>query len=205
MPRAFREDERERLRDRLVEVGKRLMNRVGYRALTVEDAARDAGISKGSFYSFFQSKEEYALVIFESWERTYRDSLIAGVRDGTGTSRERLERFFREAMGILEREPGMARLGMGEIMRIMERLPPERLAAHRAADTRVAEDAVADWVKAGIIEARDAPALEGVFSALFVLAVHREDFAPGTASATGALIAEALAMRLAKDGKETLS
>lgn len=197
MPRAFKEHERDRLRARLIEAGKDLMNRLGYKSLTVEDAAREAGISKGSFYSFFVSKEDFVLSVFEAWESQYRNALIAQVSSGSGTPRERLQRFFAEAMAILGREPGMARLGMGEILRIMERLPPERLEAHQAADAKVAAEAVAGWVSSGLLSPEDAPALSGVFSALFVLAVHRGDFAPGTYEATSGLIAEALAMRLA--------
>ena len=85
--------------------GKRILNAAGIRLLVVDDVAREAGISKGSFYSFYPSREEFILSIFESWETEYRGALIKEVTSGTGTPRERIERFFLGAFEILERRP----------------------------------------------------------------------------------------------------
>ena len=115
MPKAFSEAERDRIRSKLIAAGKRLINKVGIRLLVVDDIAREAGISKGSFYSFYPSREEFILSVFESWETEYRGLLIREVTEGEGTARERIERFFLGTFEILEREPGLARLGMKEI------------------------------------------------------------------------------------------
>ncbi len=103
MPRAFNDLERERIRSKLIATGKRLLNKVGMRLLVVDDIAREAGISKGSFYSFFPSREEFVLTVFESWEAEYRSALIREVTEGEGTARERIERFFLGAFEIIER------------------------------------------------------------------------------------------------------
>ncbi|MBC7097821.1 TetR/AcrR family transcriptional regulator [Candidatus Bipolaricaulota bacterium] len=57
MPRAFREDERVVIRERLLSAGRELFSRYGLRKTTVEELARAAGIAKGTFYLFFPSKE----------------------------------------------------------------------------------------------------------------------------------------------------
>ncbi len=88
--------------------GSAFINKVGIRLLVVDDVAREAGISKGSFYSFFPSREEFILSVFESWETEYRGALIHEVSEGAGTARERIERFFLGTFEILEREPGLA-------------------------------------------------------------------------------------------------
>ena len=131
MPRAFTDPEREKIRNRLIAAGKKTINRLGTRLLAVDDICREAGISKGSFYSFFSSKEEFILSIFESWEGYYREALIREVSEGGGTARQKIERFFIGALEILEREPGLARMSFGEIEQLMEGLPPERIAKHR--------------------------------------------------------------------------
>ena len=197
MPRAFNHAERERIRERLIEAGKRLINRVGLRLLAVEDLSREAGISKGSFYSFFPSREELILTVFESWEAEYRGALIREISEGEGTPRERIERFFLGAFEMLEREPGLARLGVRELQTIIDRLPAERIAAHQAEDNRVLGETFGRWIREGLLAPELLDGLRGLVPALFSIALHQEDFPPGSYRPAVKLIAEALAMRIA--------
>ena len=197
MPRSFSERERELIKSKLIAAGKRLINKAGLRHLVVDDLAREAGISKGSFYSFFPSREEFILSVFESWESEYRGALIREVVDDKGTARERIERFFLGAFEIVEREPGLAHLGMKDIQTIIERLPPERIEAHQAADNRVLEETFGRWVADGLLTPDIVAAFRGLIPALFSIAMHREDFPPGSYQPAVKLIAEALALRIA--------
>jgi AcrR family transcriptional regulator len=197
MPKAFSEAERERIRSKLIVAGKRLINKVGTRLLVVDDIAGEAGISKGSFYSFYPSREDFILSVFESWETEYRDALVRQVNEGEKTARERIERFFLGTFEILEREPGLARLGMKEIQTIIERLPPERIAAHQTADNRVLEETFGRWVADGFLSTDVAIAFRGLVPALFSIAIHKEDFPPESYWPAVKLISEALALRIA--------
>ncbi len=197
MPRAFSEEERARAKARLFEAGKRLINAMGVRRLVVDDVAREAGISKGSFYAFFPSREDFILSVFEAWEAEYRGELIRSVAEGTGNARERLERFFRGAFDLLEREPGLARLGSADIQTLIDRLPSERLAAHQAADSDVLRETLERWIDAGLIRNDAAEAFRGVFTAIFSIAMRRADFPAGEYAPAVRLISEALALRFA--------
>jgi len=197
VPKAFTEPDRARIRAKLIAAGKRILNAAGIRLLVVDDVAREAGISKGSFYSFYPSREEFILSVFESWETEYRGALIREVTNGIGTPRERIERFFLGAFEILERQPGLARLGMKDIQTIIERLPPERIAAHQAEDNRVLEETFGKWMSEGVVDSGAATALRGLVPALFSIAMHKEDFPPDSYHPTVKLIAQALAMRIA--------
>jgi AcrR family transcriptional regulator len=197
MPKAFNDAERARIKTKLIAAGKRLMNQVGVRLLVVADIAREAGISKGSFYSFYPSREDFILSVFESWETEYRGGLIRDISASGGTARERIQRFFTGTFEILEREPGLARLGMKEIQAIIERLPPERIEAHQAADNMVLEEAFGRWISEGLLSPDLITAFRGLVPALFSIAMHKEDFPPGSYQPAVKLIAEALAMRVA--------
>lgn len=197
MPRAFNDQERERIRARLMAAGRRLIDTVGIRHLVVDDAAREAGISKGSFYLFFPSREDFILSVFESWETEYRGELIRQITEGEGTPRQRIERFILGAFNILEREPGLARIGPREIQVLIDRLPAERIRAHQAADNRVLEETFGRWVTGGLLAPGLQDAFRGMVPALFAIAMHREDFPKGTYGPAVKLIAEALAMRIA--------
>ncbi len=201
MPRSFNDGERGRIRGRLIAAGKKTINRSGARLLVVDDIAKEAGISKGSFYSFFPSRDEFILSVFEDWESEHRSALIRKISEGGGSSREKLERFFLGAFELLEKEPGLARMGFGEIERLMEGLPPERLAAHQANDERVLSETFAEWARGGLIDPAAMAALPGIISALFSIAIHKDDFREGGYEAAVRIISESLAMRLATGPK----
>ena len=151
------------------------------RLLVIDDVARESGISKGSFYSFFPSREDYILSIFESWGR--RISRQAPCRNhGRGKARpvHDWSVFFMESFGMLDREPGLAAMNSTDVQRLMEALPPERLAAHQENDTQVLENAFAEWMKNGLIDAEALASLPGLVTALFSIALHKEDFPAGT-------------------------
>jgi len=52
---------KETVRDAILDATNRLLARFGYRKMTVEDIAAEAGIGKGTVYLHFSSKEEVVL------------------------------------------------------------------------------------------------------------------------------------------------
>jgi len=204
MPRAFTKTEKELIRAKLIAEGKRLVNRLGIKRFSVDDVVNGVGISKGSFYSFFPSREDFILSVFESWEEEYRGSLLREVEEGQGTPQERIERFILGSFTILEREPGLAQIRLKEIELIVAALPPARLAAHQSNDSRTLESAFARWAGKGLIAAGLDQALQGLAPALFSIAIHKDDFPPGSFEPTVRLIAEALAMRIAGGSSGTV-
>lgn len=73
MPRHFEEEEREVIRNELLARGGELFNRYGFKKTNVDEVVRLAGVSKGSFYSFFESKEDFFVEILLDTEREIRD------------------------------------------------------------------------------------------------------------------------------------
>jgi len=64
MPKAFTDIEKEYIRKRLKEKGTELFIKYGIKKTTVDDLVKLTGISKGSFFSFFSSKEELFFTVF---------------------------------------------------------------------------------------------------------------------------------------------
>ena len=56
---------REEVREAILDSVGRLLVKYGYKKMTVEDIAREAGIGKGTVYLYFPSKEEVALGSFD--------------------------------------------------------------------------------------------------------------------------------------------
>lgn len=62
---------RAEVREAILDATERLFQRYGYRKTTVEDIALEGGISRGTVYLYFKSKEEIAL----SWIQRHNDHL----------------------------------------------------------------------------------------------------------------------------------
>ncbi len=63
MSSAFTEEQQNQIREQLFEAGIRLSKELGVQRMTVSKLAAAAGIAKGSFYHFFESKEAFILAL----------------------------------------------------------------------------------------------------------------------------------------------
>lgn len=78
MPVAFTEEEMTKLRHELMLAGIRLSRELGLQRMSVEKITSAVGIAKGSFYIFFDSKEDFILEIADyASEETQKMLLVA--------------------------------------------------------------------------------------------------------------------------------
>ena len=54
----FSSEHRERVREKIVQSARRLFNRHGFNAVAIDDLMADAGLTRGSFYAYFDSKSD---------------------------------------------------------------------------------------------------------------------------------------------------
>ncbi|MFX1587393.1 MAG: TetR/AcrR family transcriptional regulator [Promethearchaeota archaeon] len=76
MPKAFTSEERKIIENNLVEKGTEFFGTYGLKKTNVEDITNAVGIAKGSFYSFYNSKEELFLDVLKQAE----EKLIKKIR-----------------------------------------------------------------------------------------------------------------------------
>jgi AcrR family transcriptional regulator len=75
--------------ERILDAADRLLARFGYRKMTVDDLAREAGIGKGTVYLSFASKSEVALACIDRMVGRLMDRLQA-IASGPGSPAGRL-------------------------------------------------------------------------------------------------------------------
>jgi TetR/AcrR family transcriptional repressor of nem operon len=54
----YSSDHREQVRGRIVQSARRLFNRHGFNAVSIDDVMAEAGLTRGSFYAYFDSKSD---------------------------------------------------------------------------------------------------------------------------------------------------
>ena len=87
-------------REKLVHTAEKLMLRGGYSATRVDDVIRSAGLSKGSFYHFFESKEALGLAALESYYADRVGRLAAGPHAAEEDPLRRAHAFLDHAARI---------------------------------------------------------------------------------------------------------
>jgi len=87
-------------REKLIRTAERLMLRDGYSATRVDEVIRRAGLSKGSFYHFFDSKEALGLAALERYYGDRVGRLAAGAYASSTDPRQRAVGFLEHASRI---------------------------------------------------------------------------------------------------------
>lgn len=87
-------------REKLVRAAEELMLRDGYSATRVDEVIRKAGLSKGSFYHFFDSKESLGLATLEHYYADRVKRLATRSQAAEPDPQERAHRFVEHASGV---------------------------------------------------------------------------------------------------------
>lgn len=175
--RGFSEEEHEEIREDLVAAAEEYFLRVGPGKTTVEDLTDEAGIAKGSFYTFFDSKAAIFMEVFRRLGKAQVDSVLESV-EGVEDGRTGIRLLFESYVDWLEANPVIQRLAAdADRSRFRRSLPADRFeAAERKRDERLAEP-VERWQANGSLR-DDVPAIDIVrlLQPLLMLAVTTDEY-----------------------------
>ncbi|MBF8285150.1 MAG: hypothetical protein HW378_4065 [Anaerolineales bacterium] len=174
MPKAFTEHEKELIGKRLLKQGYKLFSTYGLKKTNIEEIAKAAGISKGAFYLFYESKEVLFMDVAELAEQRFRQEILAVVDLPGPSPRARLFAVFKKAFALLKTIPILQFFTSSDYDLLFRRIPAKKLQEHLASDRMFFEELVARCQSAGI-PIRAQP--EEIISLLYplVLAIMQED------------------------------
>ncbi|WP_323816234.1 TetR/AcrR family transcriptional regulator [Cellvibrio sp. NN19] len=93
---------RELKKDHLLDAGLKVMATRGYNGTSIQDIVNAADVPKGSFYTYFKSKEDFAI---EALEKVTEERMLQNrhlLNDRSICPQERLTRFFVDNIGGCE-------------------------------------------------------------------------------------------------------
>lgn len=79
----------------LLEAGINAMFEKGYTNTGISEVLKSVGVPKGSFYHYFDSKEEFALEIINEFDQEYRAGVLSVLSDKTLAPTARLKRYCK--------------------------------------------------------------------------------------------------------------
>jgi TetR/AcrR family transcriptional regulator, transcriptional repressor for nem operon len=86
--------------ERLVEVGLVLMGKAGYHASGLQEILSTAGVSRGSFYHYFNSKEEFTVAIVHCYIKREETRWRRILTDGGDKPLQRLRVYFENLIEV---------------------------------------------------------------------------------------------------------
>ena len=182
VPRAFTADETDRICRRLKAAGQDFFARRGIRGTTVDDLVRSAGISKGAFYRFFDSKEALLVSLLNDYETAAQAGIEEAVRAAPGRWAEVL---IGSALHAIEDNPLLPVLMSEEGLRAIGSRPPAEQEMLLERDVQLVERILAVLREAGITPAVSGKVLLGLLRSLVFVGLHRADIGEDLVDETG--------------------
>ncbi len=178
MTKSFNDNEKELIRQKLLEKGREFFEIYGLKKTTVDDITRAVGIAKGSFYNFFLSKEELFFEIFEE-EEHFREKMLADLMvsnlDAEAALRQVLIKSFESVANskifIKMYEPGVHE-------QLLRKLPAEKMRHHQENDLQAGIDFVRHFQQNSNLRKLKPEVIIAFFRAIFTVTFHRNEIGP---------------------------
>jgi len=172
-------EQRKQIHETLLSKSKELFIQYGFSKTSIDDIVNACGIAKGSFYSYYPTKEELFYAVLRR-EEEIKNNIIAEVMSESLPPKELLMRFFDISFKAIEENEFFQSLYQrGEYERIVKRLPKELIDDHAREDLESSLQFVKFLQEKGVTE-EDPEILIGLFRIMMLLPLHRQEIGEQT-------------------------
>lgn len=175
MPKTFTGKEKEIIRKTLITKGRELFSKYGLKKTSITELTNSAGIAQGTFYNFFESKEELYFEILEQ-EEANSAKYIENIVTTSSSARESIKKIITCTFDLFERNQFIRRIFESKDYDLMLRkLSTEKLENHQKKDTlRVLNTIISMKQKDELI---DTPpeVIAGLLRGITILSFHQEE------------------------------
>ncbi len=175
MPKGFSDDERQVIKAQLIEKGTELFGLYGIKKTNIQDLTEAVGIAKGSFYLFYNSKEELFLDVLEETEHQLLALMEEIIQEMKNNPKEAFRKFLAFHFQSLDENPIIKLFRDKETI---EHLNRKLSGTPRYAQKMDAYDYISSYIKAwqkkGVFIKEDPKILAGTLKALFTIGLQDE-------------------------------
>ncbi len=199
MAKSFSSAERAAIRQRLFAVGLNRFSRQGIRGVRVADLCKDTGIAKGTFYTFFSSKEELFMAIARQRDEQHKKDMWQYLAPASGTPKQRAAGFFDLVMGKIKTDPMLHIVtDFGDLEYLLLRVSPQLLAEIHAGDKQFSTELSKRWNALKLGEPIKTATLEGLMTLMVALYMQHRTMPAENMANTIDLLREIFVERLTK-------
>jgi AcrR family transcriptional regulator len=201
MPKGFTESEKQLIRTKLIETGKEFFERFGVRKTNVADLAREAGIAKGSFYLFFNSKEDLFLTINEEFDKHLQEEVARKLKKSKNPKKT-LREFLLYVLELFEIDP-MLRLAVNreEYESLSHKIPADEFRRHQESTMEFFTHLIERWQREGIVRECEPRVVVGVVKSLYFVVLNRDIIGESIFRQVAGLLIDSIVDNLAVDNE----
>lgn len=175
MPKAFSESEKEIIRARMREKGKKLFEKQGVKKTSVDELSQAVGISKGAFYLFYESKEELFLDVLEQLEQDIQSSILEYSIKPKADTKKNVSDMLKAFLQRRESYPLLKNFGKAEFEYLLRKVPPEWVMKHAHKDEEFIEQFIAKIKQEGITVKASPRVVSNLIKMLFFTGLYVEE------------------------------
>lgn len=195
--RGFTDEERDRIRDGLVETGRELFTRYGLKKTTIAELTEPVGIAPSTFYQFFDSKEELYAEILERESEEIVGPILANSFESTDDPEEAIRQFLRLLLDEIESNPLLRHVLVdGTAHEYVARGTEAEKRAEREGELAQILPYVERWQEQGKLSDTDPKVVASVIRAAVFITLHQDDIGKDLYLDTRNLMIDAVATGL---------
>lgn len=175
MPKKFSETEKTQIKQKLLDSARSLFTRYGIKKTSVEDLTKGAGIAVGTFYAFYQSKEELFFELLEVEESEIRAALFENAADRP-LNKEYFKSFLLKSFKLMSENPIVQQILLAEQYEaLIRKVPPERLERNYHQDQDFFYPLIEKWQAEGLLIKSPPELIVSMIRSLVLLSLHRRE------------------------------
>ncbi len=173
--RSFTPEEQEIIKEKLFEVGKTLFAEQGFKKTAINDITSKVGIASGSFYQFFESKEDLFMKIYFTENQTITQKIMAEINCDKSPREVIPEVFFKLNREVINNTIRGSHDHQEQFLNIIKKLNPEMKEKARRESYAFFLPLLEKWQNEGLIKNINPDLLLTFFDAVYYVEMHKED------------------------------
>lgn len=175
MPKTFTGKEKEIIRKTLIARGRELFSKYGLKKTSITELTNGAGIAQGTFYNFFDSKEELYFEILEQ-EEANSAKYLENIVITSSSARDSIKKIIKCTFDLFERNQFIRRIFESKDYDLMLRkLPTKKLENHQKNDTLRVLNTIMSMKKKNELIDTPPEVIAGLLRGITILSFHQEE------------------------------
>ncbi len=198
MARGFTDREKEIIRSELINAGRELFGTYGLKKTSIEDLTKAVGIAQGSFYTFFDSKEDLYLEVMDSEGEAIKEKFLKQEKSFGRLTRKNFKAFFKKVLNVVNTNPIIKQMFLEEEVDLLVRkIPPEKMKEYNKRFARDFLPLIEKWQRDGAVINNYRPeVIVAVLQSMYYPILHKKDFEDGIFEEMIELLADIVAKGL---------
>ena len=202
MTRKFSDKEKEFYQDKIIESGTKLISVLGFKKTSIQDITDAAGVAKGTFYNFFNSKEELLFEILTIHE-DFRDNLLKEVMSSEVDAENAMQKVIHEGLEMTEENKIFKVVFDENLMeKIALKLPREKMEEHFEDDLKNSKGFIEYYQKNSNLIKADPRVIIALLRGFFMMPTHKKEIGEDIYEEVMDLFTYVIARGLTKDEVE---